>query len=109
MIEEIATEGSDKRWWDYRDLFNSKNAWWRNICVIGMALFSQWAGNGAVSYFLPVLLESLGVRSPKTQLVGFHSPFPLGSNFLLCIAITVLPGRNPLLSLFYGNLYHFSL
>lgn len=41
MIEEIATEGSDKRWWDYTDLFNSKSAWWRMACVIGMAFFSQ--------------------------------------------------------------------
>lgn len=41
MIEEIATEGSDKRWWDYRDLFNSRNAWWRMVCVIGMAFFGQ--------------------------------------------------------------------
>jgi len=69
MIEEIVTEGSDKRWWDYRDLFSSANAWWRNVCVIGMALFSQWAGNGAVSYFMPILLEQLGVKDPKTQLL----------------------------------------
>lgn len=41
MIEEIVTEGSDKRWWDYRDLFSTANAWWRNVCVLGMALFSQ--------------------------------------------------------------------
>ena len=41
MIEEIATEGSDKRWWDYASLFNSKNAWWRNCCVMGMGLFGQ--------------------------------------------------------------------
>ena len=41
MIEEIATEGSDKRWWDYKDLFNSKSAWWRLSCVGGMAFFSQ--------------------------------------------------------------------
>lgn len=41
MIEEIATEGSDKRWWDYTELFNSKSAWWRMSCVIGMAFFSQ--------------------------------------------------------------------
>ena len=24
MAEEISTTGSDKRWWDYRELFNSK-------------------------------------------------------------------------------------
>ena len=41
MAAEIATAGSDKRWWDYRDLFNSRNSWWRMVCVIGMAFFGQ--------------------------------------------------------------------
>lgn len=29
----------------------------------------QWSGNGAVSYFLPVLLETIGVKDQKTQLL----------------------------------------
>ena len=41
MIEEIVTEGSDKRWWDYSDLFNSRTAWWRMSCVMGMGFFGQ--------------------------------------------------------------------
>jgi hypothetical protein len=41
MVEEIATEGSDKRWWDYASLFNTKDAWWRNACWMGMGLFGQ--------------------------------------------------------------------
>ncbi|PWW76466.1 general substrate transporter [Tuber magnatum] len=69
MIEEIATEGSDKRWWDYKDLCNSKSAWWRLSCVLGMAFFSQWSGNGAVSYFMPVLLDQIGVKDGRTQLL----------------------------------------
>ncbi|RPB04383.1 general substrate transporter [Choiromyces venosus 120613-1] len=69
MIEEIATEGSDKRWWDYKDLFNSKSAWWRLSCVVGMAFFGQWSGNGAVSYFMPVLLNQIGVKEERTQLL----------------------------------------
>ena len=50
MIEEIATEGSDKRWWDYKDLFNSKSAWWRLSCVGGMAFFSQVCTNCSAVY-----------------------------------------------------------
>lgn len=68
MIEEIATEGSDKRWWDYKDLFNSREAWWRMSCVIGMAFFGQWSGNGLVSYFSPYLLETIGIEDSSTQL-----------------------------------------
>lgn len=69
MIEEITTEGSDKRWWDYASLFNSKIAWWRMACVAGMGFFGQWSGNGAVSYFMPVLLDTIGVKEERTQLL----------------------------------------
>lgn len=69
MVAEIATEGSDKRWWDYRELFNSRSAWWRMVCVIGMGFFGQWAGNGAISYFMPALLDQVGVTDTSTQLL----------------------------------------
>lgn len=41
MLEEIVISGSDKRWWDYSELFNTTNARWRMLCVAGMAFFSQ--------------------------------------------------------------------
>lgn len=41
MVEQITTEGSDKCWWDFRELFNSRNSWWRMACVSGMAFCSQ--------------------------------------------------------------------
>jgi hypothetical protein len=68
MTAEINREGSDKRWWDYRELFNSRESWWRQSCVIGMAFFGQWAGNGAVSYFMPVMLKQAGINDPNRQL-----------------------------------------
>lgn len=68
MMEEISTEGSDKLWWDYRVLVNSRSAWWRLGCVAGIAFFGQWSGNGVVSYFLPALLDIIGVSDEATQL-----------------------------------------
>ena len=41
MLEEIVLSGSDKRWWDYSELFNSTDARWRMVCVAGMAFFGQ--------------------------------------------------------------------
>lgn len=41
MIQHILVEGSDKRWWDYSDLWSSKGSAWRLLCVGGMALFGQ--------------------------------------------------------------------
>lgn len=49
MKEEISLTGSDKRWWDYRELANTKAARWRLTMVISMAFFGQWSGNAAIS------------------------------------------------------------
>jgi MFS family permease len=41
MLQEISVTGSDKRWWDYRQLFNSKEARYRTMLVVAMAFFGQ--------------------------------------------------------------------
>lgn len=41
MIEEIVISGSDKRWWDYSELWNTTAARSRMVCVVGMAFISQ--------------------------------------------------------------------
>lgn len=41
MLEEIVISGSDKRWWDYSELFNTTAARWRMLCVFSMAFISQ--------------------------------------------------------------------
>ncbi|KAF8461994.1 general substrate transporter [Kalaharituber pfeilii] len=61
MVQEVFIEGSDKRWWDYSDLFNSKTAWWRNTCIIGIAFCSQWCGNGTTTYFQAMLQQQAGI------------------------------------------------
>lgn len=45
MHHQIKLDASDKRWWDYRELWNSHSARRRLICVIGMAVFGQISGN----------------------------------------------------------------
>lgn len=47
MGTQILTDASDKKWWDYRELWNSHSARRRLICVIGMAMFGQLSGNSA--------------------------------------------------------------
>ena len=39
MMEDISTTGSDKRWWDYRELFNSSEVRYRTMLVIAMGKF----------------------------------------------------------------------
>lgn len=50
MAMQIGSDASDKKWWDYRELFNSPSARNRLICVIGMAMFGQLSGNSATGY-----------------------------------------------------------
>lgn len=68
MIDRILIEGSDKRWWDYSECFNTRAALHRLMVVGGIGFFGQWAGNGAVTYFMPILLEHAGILDATTQL-----------------------------------------
>ncbi|KAA1473302.1 general substrate transporter [Dentipellis sp. KUC8613] len=57
--EGIRTDGSDKRWWDFRALFATSNARWRFLMVFLMGFFGQMSGNG-LGYFNLSIYESLG-------------------------------------------------
>jgi sugar porter (SP) family MFS transporter len=65
--EYLETDGSDKRWWDYRALFNTRASNYRLFCASFIMLFGQWAGNGVVSYFLSAFLDTAGIRGAVTQ------------------------------------------
>ena len=40
--EYVLLDGSDKRWWDYRDLISTRNARYRSFMVVTIAFFGQW-------------------------------------------------------------------
>lgn len=71
MCEQIKSgnDGSDKRWWDYREIFNSPNARYRLYMVVGMAFFGQWTGNNVISYFIVIMFKQAGITNPNTQLL----------------------------------------
>lgn len=59
--EYLNMDGADKRWWDYSALFKQHASRYRLACNCAVAIFGQWAGNGAVDYFLDGVLESAGI------------------------------------------------
>lgn len=65
--EYLEVDGSDKRWWDYRALFNKRSSIYRLACNCCFAIFAQWAGNGVLSYFLPAVLTTAGYTDSVTQ------------------------------------------
>lgn len=62
--ETISMEGSDKRFWDYRDLFSSHNARWRVMCMLIPSVFAPWSGNAVTGYYIGGLLETAGITDP---------------------------------------------
>ncbi|KAL9948964.1 hypothetical protein ACHAP6_007620 [Verticillium nonalfalfae] len=98
MKHSIKQDASDKRWWDYRELGNTRSARRRLICVLGMAAFGQLSGNSITGYYLPVMVENAGITSESTQLMLN------GINPVLCFIASLLGarysdkiGRRPLL------------
>lgn len=63
----LNTEGSDKRWWDYRKLFNNRASRYRLACNCIFSIFAQWAGNGVLTYFLPAVLDTAGYKDDVTK------------------------------------------
>ncbi|KAF3386839.1 Lactose permease [Penicillium rolfsii] len=94
----VSVSDSSKKWWDYRELFNTHSARRRFICVAGMACFGQLSGNSLTSYYLPVMAKNAGIDSPKTQLMLN------GINPALCLITSICGagltdriGRRPLM------------
>jgi len=67
MKDCIATDASDKRWWDYRPLFFTHSGRWRMLQVLLMSVAGQFSGNG-LGYFNTVIYANLGVTSVAKQL-----------------------------------------
>ncbi|OKL60246.1 hypothetical protein UA08_04577 [Talaromyces atroroseus] len=94
----ILKTGFDKRWWDYSDLFNTRSARRRMICVIGMAWFGQYSGNALVSYYFPVIVQQAGIENAHTQLL-LNALNPIVSWIMAIIGAMLLDrgGRRPFL------------
>lgn len=51
------------------ELFKTKGNRHRLIILLSAGLFSQWSGNGLVSYYISGVLDGIGIKDPDTQLV----------------------------------------
>jgi len=65
--QHLVLDGSDKRWWDYRALFNTRAARYRIGINVMVSIFGQWAGNSVISYFLSAMLDTAGITNAITQ------------------------------------------
>lgn len=65
--ENISVNGADKQWWNFKRLFDSAGNRYRfGLCVM-ISVWGQLAGNGLITYFLPVLLGLAGITDRNRQ------------------------------------------
>lgn len=97
--EQLEMNGADKRWWDYRVLFNSRAAVYRAIlCAVAISVFSQWTGQSGVSYFLPAMLSTTGTTDPTT-ILNINLGITLTSGAAACFGASLMDrfGRRAML------------
>ncbi|KAH7325554.1 general substrate transporter [Stachybotrys elegans] len=51
----------------YMDMLKTKGNRWRLVISVSLGVFSQWSGNGVVSYYLALVLRTVGITSVTHQ------------------------------------------
>ena len=69
MDMDISTAGSDKRWWDFRELFNTREARYRFFQAFAMQWIGGWAGSALTSGYYAQMYKNAGITDPKTPLL----------------------------------------
>ncbi|KAJ7215631.1 general substrate transporter [Mycena rebaudengoi] len=70
--ESIKLNASDKRWWDYSELVNTRNARYRTFMMLLMAFFGQllrFSLSSSASYFLTILFRVSPTGSQNGRLI----------------------------------------
>jgi MFS family permease len=63
ICETLRVEKQAVKSASYMEMFQTTGNRHRLLITISIAFFAQWAGNGVVSYYLAVILQSVGVTS----------------------------------------------
>ncbi|KIW49937.1 hypothetical protein PV05_11568 [Exophiala xenobiotica] len=91
-LEFIAKKSSS-----YLDFLKSKGNRYRFLLVVSLGLFSQWSGNGLVSYYSADIYKSIGITSSDAQL-GLNGGLTIWSLIVSCTCALLCDrvGRRPL-------------
>ncbi|KAG4418078.1 hypothetical protein IFR04_008815 [Cadophora malorum] len=86
-------------------LFKTKGNRHRLVILISLGFFSQWSGNGLVSYYINDVLEGIGIESSKTKLEinGILQIVNFAVALGMCFMIDKF-GRRPLFLLATGGM-----
>jgi sugar porter (SP) family MFS transporter len=83
---------------EWLDLVRTKGNRHRISLIVAIALFGQWSGNGIIAYYLKLILDDIGIKTPKQQLGinGGSKAMSLLVNLFAAFYIDRL-GRRPIL------------
>jgi len=79
------------------ELIKTKGNRHRLLILVSLGFFSQWSGNGLVSYYITDVLNSIGITNPTTQLLinGILSIVNFIVALTMCFFVDTV-GRRPL-------------
>ncbi|WRT66015.1 uncharacterized protein IL334_002966 [Kwoniella shivajii] len=99
-LEKAANKSST-----YLSLFRTPGNRRRMRVIIAIAFFSQWSGNGIVSYYLNLALNGIGIRSAgqQTLINGILQVWNLGTAYLGALVVDKA-GRRPLWLISVGGM-----
>ena len=85
----------------YKSLFTTRGNLRRMRIIVAIAFFSQWSGNGLVSYYLTKVFDTIGITAPLTQL-GINGGLQIWNLLVAVIASFQCErfGRRKLLSVY---------
>ncbi|THH12736.1 hypothetical protein EW146_g7407 [Bondarzewia mesenterica] len=95
----------------YKSLFTTPGNRRRMRIILALAFFSQWSGNGLVSYYLNKVFDTIGITDPTIQLL-INGILQIWNLFWACLAATLVDrlGRRALfLTSACGMLLFFTL
>ena len=81
----------------YLDLLKTRGNRYRLLLITSLGLFSQWSGNGLISYYATDVYDSIGITDADTQL-GLNGGIVILSLFVSvgCAFLIDKVGRRPL-------------
>jgi hypothetical protein len=93
----MALEKSHNSSFGFLDFLRTPGNRKRLYIIVAIGLFSQWSGNGLVSYYANLIYNSIGIRDPDTQLVlnGILTTYSLVTNLFFCFYVDKW-GRRPI-------------
>jgi MFS family permease len=98
ITSALALEKVHQKSFAYLDFLRTKGNRHRLVILVTVGLFSQWSGNGLVSYYLNLIMNSIGITDPNQQLLinGALTTYSLVQNIFFSFFIDRW-GRRPII------------